>query len=631
MASPGLMLGEGPRHRSSSDLATSMEREPPFLQKSKEANPGQLWRPDSEALTSSENLIVSLMESHQRELLGKLRAQEELLLHHLNRPPLPSRAQAIRMMNDDLSMSDASSSVANSGECKSSPSLSKDDKPRRVTSSRSKDKKPTLFSTFTQHDLALRQEATEVAASQSAQVSDNGSEEERPSWVVRVVNHHWFDAFFSVVVITNSIFIGIDVELNPSAMGSRSSVIVVIQYIYTLLFCIELVFRSVALGRDYYCSKEWMWAALDVFIVATSLWEVFVDTWYAIVGDEGGLESFGGLTGLKAFRIVRITRIVKTVRLMRIFRFVLALRTLIHSIWHTLKSLFWALVLLLLIVYIFGMIFTQAVNGHVFDPDSSGLSDEQTDISLQYYGKLTITMLSLFMSVTDGISWEKINSPLADISPFLSLLFLFFIAFTYFAVLNVLTAVFCQSAIESAQNDHATAVQSMLANKEMHLQKIRALFSQLGNQQSGTITFGQFEAKINSADVREYFETLGLDVEDAWSFFKLLDQDGGGSVEVEEFLRGCLRFRGTAKAIDIGQLLHDQSWLIRHQSRFHTYMEMELQKLMTQIASLSALMNSPADGTPRRNRKRTEEEKCLKAAAAAAEKSRDNTEGVHSS
>lgn len=29
-------------------------------------------------------------------------------------------------------------------------------------------------------------------------------------------------------------------------------------------------------------------------------------------------------------------------------------------------------------------------------------------------------------------------------------------------------------------------------------------------------------------------------------------------VEIEEFLKGCLRFRGQAKAIDIGQLLHDQ-------------------------------------------------------------------------
>ena len=58
---------------------------------------------------------------------------------------------------------------------------------------------------------------------------------------------------------------------------------------------------------------------------------------------------------------------------------------------------------------------------------------------------------------------------------------------------------------------------------------------------------------------------------------------------------------------------------------------LDREHLRKQIASLSTLMNSPADGTPRRNRKRTEEEKSLKAAAAAAEKSRENAEGVHSS
>ena len=59
-------------------------------------------------------------------------------------------------------------------------------------------------------------------------------------------------------------------------------------------------------------------------------------------------------------------------------------------------------------------------------------------------------------------------------------------------------------------------------------------------------------------------------------------------VEIEEFLKGCLRFRGQAKAIDIGQLLHDQvlltsfsrcyvkcfqEWLITNQGRFQTYVE----------------------------------------------------------
>ena len=39
------------------------------------------------------------------------------------------------------------------------------------------------------------------------------------------------------------------------------------------------------------------------------------------------------------------------------------------------------------------------------------------------------------------------------------------------------TAVFCQSAIESAQKDHATVVQNMIDNRESHVQKLRMLFS----------------------------------------------------------------------------------------------------------------------------------------------------------
>ena len=32
--------------------------------------------------------------------------------------------------------------------------------------------------------------------------------------------------------------------------------------------------------------------------------------------------------------------------------------------------------------------------------------------------------------------------------------------------------------------------------------------------------------------VKAFFESLDLDVWDAWSFFKLLDSDGGGMVEI---------------------------------------------------------------------------------------------------
>ena len=41
------------------------------------------------------------------------------------------------------------------------------------------------------------------------------------------------------------------------------------------------------------------------------------------------------------------------------------------------------------------------------------------------------------------------------------------------------------------------------------------------------------EEKIGCPAVREYFESLGLDIWDAWTFFKLLDLDAGGAVEAE--------------------------------------------------------------------------------------------------
>ena len=96
--------------------------------------------------------------------------------------------------------------------------------------------------------------------------------------------------------------------------------------------------------------KLWV-RLLDCFIVTTSIWDVFVDVLTAILPpDQNGFESVSGLSTLKAFRVIRVTRVLKIAQLLRIFRFVMALRTLVQSIFHTLKALVWALLLLALIV-----------------------------------------------------------------------------------------------------------------------------------------------------------------------------------------------------------------------------------------------------------------------------------------
>ncbi|CAE7464953.1 Cacna1c [Symbiodinium natans] len=450
---------------------------------------------------------------------------------------------------------------------------------------------PKLFSTFTQFDLSLKEGAANVDADEAIKhkirmsIMESHDSEEGRSCVRHVVGHPGFDLFFATVVLTNSVFIGIEVQENLSNDGENSILIQVLRNVYTFLFSVELVLRIAAYQREFFCGGEWKWNWLDLFIVLCSLWEAAVEVLRVVLENSDAMDSVAGLTGLRMARLIRITRVVRVAKLGRILRFVMALRTLIQSIIYTLKSLIWALVLLALIVYVFAVLFAQAVGDHLIDPTA----DPLPEAAVRYFDSLPIAMLSLFMSIAGGVSWEDVITPLIAMSPVWAFVFIFYVAFTYFAVLNVVTGVFCQSAIDSAQSDHTMVMQSILANKEAHIEKIRYLFSEIDAEDRGVITYQMFEEKVNDQAVKAYFESMDLDVWDAWSFFKLLDLDSGGAVEIEEFLMGCLRLRGSARAMDIAKIVHDQAWLIRNQSRFWTFVEVEMQALREQISNYAPM------------------------------------------
>ncbi|CAE7917221.1 unnamed protein product, partial [Symbiodinium sp. KB8] len=367
------------------------------------------------------------------------------------------------------------------------------------------------------------------------------------SWVERLVHNSLFDLFFAWVVVSNSIFIGVEVQTGLEG-GPPSDTINAIQWAYTAMFTLELILRIGGNGKSFFCSEEWAWNYLDIFVVPlrlqilarlagdmerlTSVWEKVAD----VILRTGGDGDLPHLSGLRALRLVRISRLVKVVRLARVLRFVMALRTLISSIIYTLKSLVWAMILLCLIVYVFAVLFTQAA-GDFLLLDGATLLEPAPETS----------MLALFMSIAGGVSWMEVVGELQLLSTGWVFVFIFYIAFTYFAVLNVVTGVFCQSAIDSAQNDQ------------------------------------MLEDQVNSPEVQTYFEAIGLDVWDAWSFFKLLDSDGGGAVELNEFLMGCLRLRGQARSMDLIRVMRDQAWLLSQQSRFWTYMEAELAEMRERL------------------------------------------------
>jgi len=585
-AGPGLSGDEFSDHQEIAEV-------PP----TQKANPGHLWSATEAEFDVQVGLqsLYELMRNQHREVLDRLAVQDKALSQTIKRPKKrnPDLSEPLATPKEQGGPTSATASPVSKGRRFSRPpqelgicdGLESHEEPYFS---------PTIFKSFSQTERNLHISAANAHANHLRKrfaelgfVTGTHRKRDTTSCAQRIVDHPAFDIFFALAVIANSVFIGVEVQILLDNYGKPTDLAVqVARDVFVGLFFIELLLRILADGFRQYWGSDWMWMWLDTIVVLSSLWELGVDIAFYIQ-DQDGIENpaLAGVTGFKAFRIIRITRIVKTVRILRVFRFVMAFRTLITSILHTIQSLCWALLLLVLIMYVFAVLFTQAVNGYILD--GNPMSAEDHAASLKYFSSVADTMLSLFMSVAGGVSWEVI-SPLKSIGVMWVFAFLVYMSFTYFAVLNVVTAVFCQKAMDNAQNDHVAVVQSMLANKEAHLKKMSALFSQLGaDEDGGVITFAMFEEQINNPAVKAYFETLGLDIWDAWSFFKLLDLDGGGAVELEEFFRGCLRLHGQARSIDIGTVMHDQRWLIRNQGQFHGYVESQLKALSEQMSLLT--------------------------------------------
>jgi len=67
----------------------------------------------------------------------------------------------------------------------------------------------------------------------------------------KIVESSAFEGFFALVVISNAIFIGVDVQYVIENPGPKPVGYLVAQYSYTALFVIELAFRMVAAGWSF--------------------------------------------------------------------------------------------------------------------------------------------------------------------------------------------------------------------------------------------------------------------------------------------------------------------------------------------------------------------------------------------
>merc|ERR1711971_35900 len=83
---------------------------------------------------------------------------------------------------------------------------------------------------------------------------------------------------------------------------------------------------------------------------------------------------------------------------------------------------------------------------------------------------------------------------------------------------------------------------------------LKHVFKDFDDDNSGEITYDEFEEKINNLELVNFLAALDINVHDARNFFLLLDHDMGGTVTFHELIVGCMKMKGPAMSTDIIQL-----------------------------------------------------------------------------
>jgi Ca2+-binding EF-hand superfamily protein len=319
-----------------------------------------------------------------------------------------------------------------------------------------------------------------------------------------------------------------------------------LEQFFIIFFSVELLLRILA-ERTYFCSRKnglIRWNIFDSVIVVTALVEEFANLLFG-----GTYSNVGG------FRAIRMLRLMRIFRVIRVFRFFKELRVMVSGILGSLRSLMWALILLGCIKYIFAMVILQFA-AMEFERD---IDTKNADLML-YYGSIVECMNTLYQAICGGLDWGDAARPLRELSIFLSILLALYIAFAVFCVLNIVTGVFVESAKQMTAEDQDMVLMEQLETRERWFDEVKSIFEATDIDGSGFVNGEEFTTKIKEdARLQAQFRKIGVQVEaySAAGLFQLLDLDGDGELDLDEFCLALQMVHGTARSIDVAKLTHD--------------------------------------------------------------------------
>eukprot|EP00930_Biecheleria_cincta_P047064 TRINITY_DN3255_c0_g1_i4.p1 TRINITY_DN3255_c0_g1~~TRINITY_DN3255_c0_g1_i4.p1 ORF type:complete len:774 (-),score=119.20 TRINITY_DN3255_c0_g1_i4:201-2522(-) len=371
--------------------------------------------------------------------------------------------------------------------------------------------------------------------------------------------------------------------LNTLAIGFQSgsvgddTVWDILELTFFAFYCCEAVLKIYWYGWGGFMNgNDRLWNRLDLLLLLLSTIDLVM---------QRVLESSDGGGQLQLLKIMRLARLARLVRVMR-FKLFKELKVMILGLFSGLRALIWAVILLLLLIYIGGIVMVS-----IADADDSE------------YNTLDKAMFTLFRCFTDGCAAY-------DGTPLTERLreehgWLFFVAWILttmvvtVGIFNLIMAVFIDNVTKSQQQrkqkelgESADAIETDLKllitkfltdpksqhdnlylkspslsaaawNKLSKLtdvgkardlatkQKLANTYFQILKDDAVTISRDVFQMWLEDVEFMATLEDADVDVSARAELFDILDVDMGGELSADELVTGLMKLRGDVSKGDI--------------------------------------------------------------------------------
>jgi len=389
-----------------------------------------------------------------------------------------------------------------------------------------------------------------------------------------------FDFVIGCVIVLNSVTLGLDLTFrleeeqggtHRALSGWTQDFVQPVETCCLVIYIIELSMRF--FGSGLKCLED-TWVKFDCVLVTLGMMSEWI--FVALDGDTN-------LGPLMVLRLMRLARLARTVRLLVRFR---TLWFLVGGLMSSAGTMFYTVLILFTIVYFFGAIGVELVTLNPL----SRTDDDFAQIVDDYFRTVPETMLTLLQfTCLDSIG--MIYRPLIMKDPVLLFYFLGVILCVPVVLMNLVTAVLVNSAIERAKQNQEAEQMYKDKQKKRLVKKLQVVFERLDEDKSGEVSITEI-SQISDEDKKLLFDLIA--VSDPVEIFDALNVDGDDFISIDEFCNGVWQLMTTQSPLEI-QRMEKQTGIIFDRVKAVETTQLSMERSLLQLGRTQLDMKQTLD------------------------------------